>query len=74
MNERADSLADIGAQTTTRFRAGRPLKNENPIGTSPHFHTSPRTIRSPQIHVQCRISRTEQDEWAEYIPRGGWQA
>ena len=26
MNERADRLADLGAQTTTHFRAGRPLR------------------------------------------------
>ena len=26
MNERADKLADLGAQTTTHFRAGRPLR------------------------------------------------
>ena len=26
MNERADGLADLGAQTTTHFRAGHPLR------------------------------------------------
>ena len=36
MNERADSLADIGAQTTTHFRAGRPLRRRES-----HWYVSP---------------------------------
>ena len=36
MNERADVLADIGAQTTTHFRAGRPLRRRES-----HWYVSP---------------------------------
>ena len=47
MNERADSLADIGAQTTTHFRASRPLRRREShwyISAFPHptsHHTFP---------------------------------
>ena len=42
MNERADRLADLGAQTTAHFRAGRPLRHRD---TYQYTSTLPR----PQI-------------------------
>ena len=74
MNERADSLADIGAHTTTHFRASRPLRTQEIRIPLVHFPISPHPTSHhtfpPDTETQCRTStcRTEQDVWAEYIP------
>merc|ERR1712185_249702 len=52
MNERADKLADLGAQTTTHFRAGRPLRQRE---TYQYSSSLPRpTIRPIYPRIQCQ--------------------
>ena len=69
MNERADSLADLGAQTTTHFSQGRtpaPATGHIPV----HFDATPPSDSPYTTPGQRARLILAVDRWAEYIPRG----